>query len=135
MFMVVRNLIASLTVLLPLVSFPQSEDDQLEAEKLEIIEKMYDREDRLRLHIPKQLSDDEVESRLFIAIDDYASCLVAKARLEALRQNQPLEAALSAIWIHSSEPGYDQNAAKLDMKAFRQVSSLCLRYMVDFLRR
>lgn len=107
----------------------------MEAEKLNVLDVMYDRRGNLRRHISDQtLTEEEVESRLFEVIDEYADCIVAAARLQAHVQQLPLEIGLLAIWTHSEEDTYAEVSEQIDIEALAQRMSVCAIQMSRRLR-
>lgn len=75
-------------LLIPILAWSQESDDLIEAARLGMVEKMYERMAGIyRKQLEgRGLSDEKIENILFEAIDEFALCTVLAARAQAHEQ-------------------------------------------------
>lgn len=116
-------------LLLPTLAWAQNDDDALEAAKLGLVEKMYKSGAE---HYRKQLkdrglSDQEVGSILFEAIDAYALCSVLAAQAQAHEQGLSEEIILKGVGSRTRGKEESLILLALDTDALKLKKAPCKR--------
>ena len=118
---------------LPVLVWTQSDSESLEAAKLGLIEKIYERGAE---HYRKQLAgrgltSDEVENILFEAIDAYASCIALAAQAQAHEQGLSEEIILKGFGRRTRGKEESLVLLELDMDALNIRTAPCKKALGD----
>ena len=121
------------TFLIPALAWTQNESGAIEAAKLGLIEKMYEKgAEQFRIQLgDRGLSDEEVEEILFEAIDAHALCSVLAAQAQAHEQGLSEEIILKGVGGQTRGKEESLIFLALDTDALKLKSAPCNKAFGD----
>lgn len=127
----VRRLTLLIISLFPVICVAEPGDDEIGQIRLAFIEKFYlGSSDGLR-NMMSQIGvpEDDIEDRLFEAVDEMARCVISAIREQALVQGLPVENALRAFGDGATGPQSDLLVMELDTEALGERAAPCTEKM------
>ena len=123
-----RHIAAFVVFLVPL-ALAQTESNVLEAAKLGLFEKTYESSAyRFRTALEAQgFSTDEIEKRLFEAVDAYAACAVLAAQAQAREQGLPEDIVLKGLGHKTRGKDEAEVLFALDLVALKRRTAPCAK--------
>ncbi len=114
-------------LLFPILAWPQQSDDLVEAARLGMVEKMYERMAGIyRKQLDgRGLSDERIENILFEAIDEFALCTVLAAQAQAHEQGLSEEIILKGFGRSTRGKKESLQLLTLDTDALKRKTAPC----------